>query len=462
MRSDIAQGSRHVPLRRLRAQLAARSDSSDSQQIGRILVDPRDPNVVLVAALGHPYGANEMRGVFRSTDGGRTWQRTLYRDADTGAIDLASEPGRPERRLRRAVADAPAAVERLPALERARQRALQVARTAATPGRSSRATACPNVPAASGSPSRPRCRSASSRSSTRTTAGSTAPTMPARAGAGKRGRAHLEARLVFRRCHRRPAQRRRGLRLRYRAYRSTDGGQHFVPVKGAPGGDDYHQLWIDPHDPARRILGVDQGAVVTLNGGATWSSWYNQPTGQFYHVDHRQPLPVLGLRRAAGLGRGGHSEPHRQHRRHQSQAVPRDRRRRRERQHRARPGRSRDHLRRARRQARPAHRPEAERRRRRSPTPTSTAAPGRCRSLSASRAATRCTSATSAYSAPPIAAGTGSAVSPDLTREHPAIPAELSIAATAADSERAGARRGVVYAIAPSPLDARLDLGGHR
>ncbi len=100
-------------------------------------------------------------------------------------------------------------------------------------------------------------------------------------------------------------------------YRSSDGGQNFVPVKGAPGGDDYHQLWIDPHDPQRRILGVDQGAVVTLDGGATWSSWFNQPTGQFYHVDHRQPLPLLGVRRAAGLRRGRRAEPHRQHRRHQ-------------------------------------------------------------------------------------------------------------------------------------------------
>lgn len=58
----------------------------------------------------------------------------------------------------------------------------------------------------------------------------------------------------------------------------------FHPVKGAPGGDEYHQLWIDPADPQRRILGVDQGALVTLDGGASWISWYNQPTGQFYHV----------------------------------------------------------------------------------------------------------------------------------------------------------------------------------
>jgi hypothetical protein len=94
MRSDIAQG---VGL--FRSTDAGRSwqpiGLDDSQQIGRILVDPTNPDVVLVAALGHPYGANETRGVFRSIDGGRTWRRTLYKDADTGAIDLAAEPGQP-------------------------------------------------------------------------------------------------------------------------------------------------------------------------------------------------------------------------------------------------------------------------------------------------------------------------------------------------------------------------------
>ncbi len=85
-------------------------------------------------------------------------------------------------------------------------------------------------------------------------------------------------------------------------YRSGDGGKTFVPVKGAPGGDDYHQLWIDPTHPERQILGVDQGAVVTLDGGGTWSSWYNQPTGQFYHVatDERFPYWVYGAQQDSG------------------------------------------------------------------------------------------------------------------------------------------------------------------
>jgi len=85
-------------------------------------------------------------------------------------------------------------------------------------------------------------------------------------------------------------------------YRSRDGGKNFTVLKGAPGGDDYHQLWIDPDEPQRMILGSDQGTVATRNGGETWSSWYNQPTGQFYHVatDNRFPYWVYGAQQDSG------------------------------------------------------------------------------------------------------------------------------------------------------------------
>jgi photosystem II stability/assembly factor-like uncharacterized protein len=85
-------------------------------------------------------------------------------------------------------------------------------------------------------------------------------------------------------------------------YRSHDGGKTFTVIKGAPGGDDYHELWIDPDEPQRMILGSDQGAVVTRNSGETWSSWYNQPTGQFYHVatDSRFPYWVYGAQQDSG------------------------------------------------------------------------------------------------------------------------------------------------------------------
>ena len=85
-------------------------------------------------------------------------------------------------------------------------------------------------------------------------------------------------------------------------YRSTDGGKTFEAYVGAPSGDDFHVLWIDPRDSARMILGVDQGAIVSVDAGKTWSSWYNQPTGQFYHVSTDNPFPyrVYGAQQDSG------------------------------------------------------------------------------------------------------------------------------------------------------------------
>jgi photosystem II stability/assembly factor-like uncharacterized protein len=85
-------------------------------------------------------------------------------------------------------------------------------------------------------------------------------------------------------------------------YRSVDGGKSFDAIRGAPGGDDYHTLWIDPADGDRMILGSDQGVVVSVNGAQTWSSWYNQPTGQFYHVatDGAFPFVAYGAQQDSG------------------------------------------------------------------------------------------------------------------------------------------------------------------
>ena len=84
--------------------------------------------------------------------------------------------------------------------------------------------------------------------------------------------------------------------------RSDDGGKHFIGRKGDPTGDDFHQMWIDPTEPSRQILGTDQGAVITLNGGKTWSSWFNQPTAQIYHVstDNRFPYWAYGAQQDSG------------------------------------------------------------------------------------------------------------------------------------------------------------------
>jgi photosystem II stability/assembly factor-like uncharacterized protein len=300
MRSDIAQGAG-----------VYRSDNggkswrllglADSQQIGRILVDPANPDIVLVAALGHPYGPNETRGVFRSADGGKSWQRTLYRDADTGAIDLAFEPGK--------------AGVVYAALWQTRRPPWNVYPPSSGPGGglyksldggqswTALETGLPDHPGRIGigvSASQPQrlyaLIDAAAGGLYRSDDGGASWTRTSDdARIWKRGWYFggvtvdpLNADDVYI-CN-------TGM------YRSTDGGRTFLPVKGAPGGDDYHQLWIDPRAPERRILGVDQGAVITLDGGATWSSWFNQPTGQFYHVitDSRFPYWLYGAQQDSG------------------------------------------------------------------------------------------------------------------------------------------------------------------
>ncbi len=85
-------------------------------------------------------------------------------------------------------------------------------------------------------------------------------------------------------------------------YRSTDAGKSFTAIKGAPGGDDYHTIWINPENPDIIAIALDQGATISVNGGQTWSSWYNQPTAQFYHVitDNEFPYWVYGGQQESG------------------------------------------------------------------------------------------------------------------------------------------------------------------
>ena len=274
----------------------------DSRQIGRILVDPKDPNLVFVAALGHAYGPNPERGVFRSRDGGATWSRVLFHDENTGAIDLAFDP-RDSRTI-------------LAALWQTRRPPWNVYSPSNGPGSGLYRSSDGGdtwKPVGNGLPSEKlgRIRVAF------------APSRAGRAYAlvdAKAGGLYLsdDAGMSWQRAS---ADRRIWERGWYFAgvtvdpgnadvvyacdtamYKSTDGGQTFLPFKGAPGGDDYHQLWIDPGDSRRMILGSDQGAVVSVDGGKTWSSWYNQPTAQFYHVatDDRFPYWIYGAQQDSG------------------------------------------------------------------------------------------------------------------------------------------------------------------
>lgn len=274
----------------------------DSHQIGRILVDPRDPNLVFVAALGHAYGANEERGVFRSSDGGVTWQKILYRDADTGAIDLAF--GEDQKIL-------------YAALWQTRRPPWNVYPPSRGPGaglyKSTDGGGTWTQLTGHGFPSEGLGRIGLA----------VAPGSPGRVYAivdAKDGGLYRsdDSGATWTHASNDPRIVERGwyfgsitvdprnadivYACDIAMYQSVDGGKTFLPLRGAPGGDDYHALWIDPDDSRRMITGADQGAVITLNGGLTWSSWHNQPIGQFYHVitDHQFPYRVYGAQQDSG------------------------------------------------------------------------------------------------------------------------------------------------------------------
>jgi photosystem II stability/assembly factor-like uncharacterized protein len=282
----------------------------DSQQIGSILVDPRDANIVLVAALGHAFGPNPERGVYRSTDGGANWTKVLGKDDDTGAIDLCADLANPQ------IIYA--------SLWQTRRPPWSVYAPTSGPGsglyKSTDGGATWNQITGNGFPSEGLGRIGIA----------IAPGNNDKdGGAGRRIYAVVDAREggVYRSDDAAQTWRRVSSDVRvwqrgwyfggitadprdpnvvYVAdtalYRSTDGGENFEAIKGAPGGDDYHTLWIAPDDPARMILGSDQGAAISVDRGATWTSWFNQPTAQFYHVstDNRYPYRVYGAQQDSG------------------------------------------------------------------------------------------------------------------------------------------------------------------
>ncbi len=273
-----------------------------TRQIGRAIVDPKNPDVVFVAALGHAYGPNPDRGVYRSRDGGATWQKVLYKGESVGAIDLAFDPADSQ-----VVYAALWATRRPPwyiyAPSNGPGSGLFKSEDGGTTWRQLRA----GLPAEAvgrigiaAAPANPRRVYA---------------IVDAKEGGLYRSddagaswsRISSENRIWGRGWYFcKVAVDPRNPDIVYVSntslYRSTDAGKSWTPIKGAPGGDDYHQLWIYPDDPNRMIVASDQGAVVTVDGAATWSSWYNQPTAQLYHVaaDYRFPYWATGAQQDSG------------------------------------------------------------------------------------------------------------------------------------------------------------------
>jgi len=301
MRSDIAQGDGMFT-----SADAGRTWRSigltDTQQIARVIVHPADSRVVFVAALGHPYGPNQERGVFRSRDGGGTWEKVLGPDADTGAVDVLFEPGNP-----RVMYAALWQTRRTPWSVYPPSNGPGSAVFTSTDGGDHWTRLTEGLPRAHGRVGL-----------------AVAPSQPARVyavvdadvngGVYRSDDRGAHWRLVgpdprvwqrgwyFGRLAVDPRNPDRLYALNTIVLRSDDGGASWAPLKGDPTGDDFHELWIDPRSPDRQILGTDQGAIVTMNGGDTWSSWYNQPTAQFYHVatDSRFPYMVYGAQQDSG------------------------------------------------------------------------------------------------------------------------------------------------------------------
>jgi photosystem II stability/assembly factor-like uncharacterized protein len=290
--TDAGRSWRHLGLR-------------DGQQIPQIVVDPRDPNRLFVAVLGHPYGPNAERGIFRSTDGGSSFEKVLYKDENTGGVDVVLDPVDP--------------LIVYAVLWEARQ-----------------------APWENGQFSGPGSGlfKSTDGGTTWRQIGKGLPTFE-QDGLGRIGITVAPA-MPTRMFATVDANRNSGLfrsddagenwykvtqdtRVAGRAsdfaevkvdpknsdvvytasvvtWKSVDGGKTFAAFRGAPGGDDYHRIWINPNDPNTMLIASDQGAIVTVNGGESWSSWYNQPTAAFYHViaDNAFPYRVCSGQQESG------------------------------------------------------------------------------------------------------------------------------------------------------------------
>ena len=290
----------------------------DSRQISRIVVDPKDPERVYVAALGHVYDANPMRGIYRSTDGGAHWKKVLFNAKlpdDVGAADLAIDPVHP-----RTLYASLWATRRPPWSVYAPSNMPGSGLYKTTDGGDSWQKLTAGLPSddfvgkigVAVAPSNPKRiwavvddTGAAIAKPLRTGSGGGAADAPAPTGGGvyisdDAGATwklvNSEQRLwgrgwYFAGIAVDPTNPDRAYVSNTGTFETTDGGETFVPVKGAPGGDDDHQMWINPHDGNRMVLSTDQGTVVSVDGAQTWTTWYNQPTAQIYHVAASNDFP---------------------------------------------------------------------------------------------------------------------------------------------------------------------------
>ena len=287
-----------------------------TKQIPSLLVDPKNPDLVLLAAQGDVHKKSDTRGVYRSTDGGRTWTKTLYVDDSTGAQKIAWADDHPEVMLATTVRHYTVFPTGLP-------------RFGAAGGAAGAAGA------AAGATQTHLFKSTDEGVTWKEITGGGLPRLAGRTSVAVANNTNAQRMFLIQNAglwrsddgggtwqhmDSTDTRIRNGqggyncgvyvdpknpdvvYTVNTASYKSTDGGNTFTGFKGAPGGDDPQQLWIDPTNGQRMLFGYDQGAIVTLDGGATWSSWYNQSTDQIYHiaVDNSWPAWVYGSQQDAG------------------------------------------------------------------------------------------------------------------------------------------------------------------
>ena len=276
----------------------------DIQQVGRIIVHPTQPDEVFVAGLGHPYGPNAERGVFRTRDGGKTWEKVLYINENTGSIQVEYDPNNPQ------VLFTSLWEHREGPWENGNFSGPNSGLFKSTDGGTTWRRIITGLPGAEQGLGRIGICFAPSNSKRMYA------TVDARTNGGiyrsedggeswslvSTDRRTWGRGSDFAEIKAHPQNPDVVFIANVAAYKSTDGGKNWVCIKGAPGGDDYHRIWINPLHPDIMLYAADQGAVVTVNGGKTWSSWYNQPTAQLYHVstDNQFPYHVYGGQQESG------------------------------------------------------------------------------------------------------------------------------------------------------------------
>ena len=277
---------------------------NDGQQIGNIVIDPKNESRVFVAVLGHPYGPNKERGVYRSLDGGKTWENVLYKDENTGAIQVSFDPNNSN------ILYADMWAGRQGPWENGQWNGTESGMFKSTDGGNTWKKLTKGLPTPQQGLGRIGFCIAPSNSSR----------LYATVDAGRFGgiyrsddageswtNINSDGRFWgrgsdFAEIKADPKNADIVYSANVVTWKSIDGGKTWTGFRGAPGGDDYHRIWINPNDTKIMLIALDQGGIVTVNGGETFSSWYNQPTAQFYHVntDNAFPYNVYGGQQESG------------------------------------------------------------------------------------------------------------------------------------------------------------------